>query len=199
MSPSDHLPGPWAQITTGKDLGLPVPTNSKEVTGSASPETRNKTPFPSYSETQTMISNPLPGSGPRAQGEDRAIDHVDNHFHENVNNLAIPVNPEVVNRAKSVPEIRSTVPGPWTRFTTEKNSGLVLPAIGDVVNKMIPENLDNGVFPLHNNIWKNQPPGSPQFTGNPTTSFNAEVVNRPSLSVFISIITIELCTFIYLN
>ena len=121
-SSSDELPGHFPQIPPVKGPGLPVPTNVKDVAGSALPDIRGKNPSLSSKELDTLISNPLPGSRPR------------------------------------------------TRFTWEGPD----PAIGDMAN----------------NLLKN---------GNKfAVSVNAQVVNRPSLSV-VSIIAIQLCAFIYFN
>ena len=102
QSSSDEQPGHFPQIPTVKDLGLPVPTNVKDVAGSAFPEIQGKNPFLSSNELDTLISNLLPGSRPIAQftgeGPDPAIGDVANNFFEDMNKFAVPVNAQVVNR-----------------------------------------------------------------------------------------------------
>ena len=102
QSSSDEQPGHFPQIPTVKDLGLPVPTNVKDVAGSALPDIRGKNPSLSSKELDTLISNPLPGSRPRTrftwEGPDPAIGDMANNLFKIVNKFAVPVNAQVANR-----------------------------------------------------------------------------------------------------
>ena len=132
---------------------------------------------------------------------------------------SVPKITQMVNRANSFPGIRSILPikkrtasssdhlpRPLSQFSTKKDLGLSVPTnVEEVVGSAFPEIRNNNSFLSDKEtrmILSNPLPGSfPDFTGGIrelAVPVNAEVVNRPTLSV-ISIIAIQLCALIYFN